>query len=115
MAHWNLICQQCNNIDEYSCSIFNLPLCKYCGGEQLLTGSGRPSKSTIFPFSSKHITPDGSQLIIESLPHLRKVEKEYGVVLSAFSNEVNNSVDSLKGSLPKYRGNDEDFNRDHRK
>lgn len=70
-------------------------------------------KTSGFPFEARHITPDGKSMTIDSLQHLRKVEKEYGVVLSAFSKSNIHDVDPIK-DLPRYRGEDEDFRRDHR-
>lgn len=73
------------------------------------------SKSTVFPFMAPHVAPDGKPMVIESITHLRRVEREYGVAFSAFNNNENNSVDPLKGNLPRYRGEDADFQYDNRK
>jgi predicted nucleic acid-binding Zn ribbon protein len=80
--------------------------CATCSGRlELLERSdeGNRFKSAVFPFVTKHIDSKGRPMTIESMGHLRQVEKDYGVVLSAFSNELNNSVDSIKDP-PTYRG-----------
>ena len=73
------------------------------------------SRTSAFPFEAPHVRPDGKPMVIESMHHLRRVEREYGVVFSAFNNSVSNSIDPIKGDLPKYRGEDADFQYDHRK
>lgn len=50
----------------------------------------------IFPFTSTHIDGQGTPITIESLHHMRKVEKQYGVVLT------HTGEDSPK-DLPKHR------------
>jgi hypothetical protein len=65
---------------------------------------------SVFPFSTPHITADGSPMTIESMGHLRAVEKKFGVVLSAFSNRSTNDVTPIK-DLPRYRAQDPDFSR----
>jgi hypothetical protein len=98
-----MTCDKCG----YDIQIGDFPFCKGNPADHGTTYS----KSQVFPFESRHVAPDGKPLIIESMQHLRKVEKQYGVAFSAFNNEVNNSVDPLKGNLPRYRGLDEDFRR----
>lgn len=62
------------------------------------------AKTSAFPFDTPHIS--GKNMTIESMGHLRKVERDYGVVLTAFANNPSNWTDNLKGDLPKYRGNE---------
>lgn len=78
----------------------------YCRGNQSDHGTVYATKSAVFPFESRHVTPDGKPLVIESMNHLRKVERDYGVVFSAFNNELNNSMDSIKDP-PRYRGDEQ--------
>ena len=90
--------------------------CERCGRE-LLVGDfpfcrGRQSdhgpvlaKTALFPFEGRHITPDGRPITIDSLQHLRRVEREYGVVLPAFTNANLRDVDPIKDP-PAYRGNE---------
>lgn len=114
-ARWNLQCASCGSLDfDIPCSMFAIPPCS-CGAERTLAPVGIMPKSQVFPFDSQHVTPDGSPLVIESMRHLRQVENDYGVVFSAFNNNVNNSVDPMQGALPRYRGEDEDFRRNHRR
>ncbi len=114
---WNINCPICNEISyDAECSIYSIPICSKCSSERTLasTDSIVTYKSNVFPFESRHVTPDGKPLIIESMKHLRDVEKSHGVVFSAFNNNLNNSIDPLSGELPRYRGGDEDFRRDRR-
>lgn len=113
-ARWDLFCQSCDDLSmDVECSMYSIPPCS-CGGERTLYKGTMASKSSIFPFEARHVAPDGKPIIIESMRHLRQIEKSHGVVFSAFNNELNNSCDPTKGDLPRYRGGDEDFKRDHR-
>lgn len=98
--------------------------CPKCGTE-LVIGSfpfckGDPAdhgatyaKTAIFPYTVNHV--DGKPMVIESLQHLRKVEKQYGVVFSAFSHASTNNLDPVSKDLPRFRGGDEDVRRDSRR
>jgi hypothetical protein len=94
--------------------MFAIPQCD-CGSERFLSNQGIAPKSRVFPFEARHVSPDGKPMIIESMKHLRDVERSHGVVFSAFNNNENNSIDATKGDLPRYRGEDEDFRRDHKR
>ncbi len=114
MVRWDIKCQDCGTISyDIECSMYSIPSCD-CGGLRTLAPSGIHEKSTIFPFEARHVSPDGKPIIIESMRHLRQIEKSHGVVFSAFNNELNNSIDPLMGDLPRYRGDDEDFRRKYR-
>lgn len=117
MPKWNINCPTCGEISyDAECSIFSIPVCAKCSSERYLASSNPISyKSQVFPFEARHVTPDGKPMIIESMKHLRDVERSHGVVFSAFNNSLNNSLDPLQGELPRYRGDDEDFRRDHRR
>lgn len=98
-------CNDCHESQERFYSPAVTPRCRTCGGElTMLPLSARIPKTGTFPFSTTHIDPDGKPMIIESLGHLRHIEKEYGVVLSAFSQEPHN-LDPIR-DLPRYRGED---------
>lgn len=114
-ARWDLLCPICDALTpDVPCSMYAIPACD-CGGERTLYKGTMASKSQVFPFESRHVSPDGKPLIIESMRHLRQIEKSHGVVFSAFNNELNNSIDPMQGDLPRYRGDDEDFKRDYRR
>lgn len=92
-----LFCDRCG----HELQIGDYPFCK-----------GRPSdhgtvysKTAAFPFDAPHITPDGRPIRIESMHHLRQIEKQYGVVLSTFSKSNERDLDPIK-DLPKYRGDE---------
>ena len=85
----------------------DFPVCVRCGGalamlERSNEGQRRQT-GAVFPFTTPHIDPKGRPMTIESMGHLRQVERNYGVILSVFSNEHNNSVDHIKDP-PIYRG-----------
>jgi len=109
-AFWNVQCEICKSVTEnVQCSMFDIPKCT-CGGERFLF-STKISRSTLFPFVVNHV--DGSPMQIESMNHLRAVERQYGVVFSAFSKGNINDLDDIQG-LPRFRGDDEDVRRDTR-
>jgi hypothetical protein len=102
-----MVCADCG----FDIQIGDFPFCK---GNPSDHGSVY-SKSTVFPFEARHVGPDGKPIQIESMHQLRQVERDYGVVFSAFNNELNNSVDPMKGNLPKYRGDEPEIQRRHRR
>lgn len=106
-AFWNLKCEKCEKVYEnVQCSMFAIPPCD-CGGERCLT-STKMGRSTVFPFTVNHV--DGKPMTIESLHHLRQVEKTYGVAFSAFNKANINDLDPMS-DVPRYRGDDPDFRR----
>lgn len=91
------------------------PPCSTCGGTLSVLPLSQPSRryvGSVFPFTTNHIDPDGKPMTIESMGHLRQVERDYGVVLSAFSKASNNDMSPIK-DLPQYRGWSEQFRHDH--
>ena len=52
--------------------------------------SGRYEKNGIFPYTTSHITGDGRAVTVESLGHLRTLEKRFGVNVSGFSQNPGN-------------------------
>lgn len=102
-AMWNLQCPACNDIELHvQCSMFAIPACS-CGNERFIAPSGFSVRTPIFPFSCNHV--DGKPMVIESMAHLRSVERTYGVAFSAFNKDNINDLDPLK-DVPKYRGDD---------
>jgi hypothetical protein len=71
------------------------------------------SGNGVFPFTVNHI--DGKPMVIESLNQLRQVEKNFGVVFSAFSRDNWQDCAPVDSNLPRFRGDDEDIRRDYRK
>lgn len=72
--------------------------------ERLTIPRPRPSdlRSAAFPFTTTHVDGKGRPITVESLGHLRSLEKQYGVVFSAFSQNPSN-LDPIKDP-PRYRG-----------
>lgn len=102
-AYWNLQCQGCHKIfDNVQCSMFNIPPCE-CGSERRLISS-RTGRSTLFPFTVNHV--DGKPMVIESLNQLRNVERDYGVVFTAFSRDNWQDTAPVDKNLPQFRGED---------
>jgi hypothetical protein len=109
-AHVSLLRDQ-TLADEQTAPTY--PPCDSCGGSltvQPLAQDPRRFVGAVFPFTTTHIDRDGRPMVIENMGHLRSVEKKYGVVLSAFSNRSTNDLTPIK-DLPRYRGQDPDFNR----
>lgn len=77
----------------------------FCKGNQADHGTVY-SKTAGFPFVCPHV--DGKPMVINDLQHLRKVEKQYGVVFSAFSKSNERDVDPIK-DLPRYRPNGREY------
>lgn len=59
------------------------------------------TKTSVFPYECTHVDGTGKPVVIESLGHLRKIEKQYGVVFSAFSQNRNNP-DAIR-DLPRHK------------
>lgn len=102
MANWTLRCQTCGEVEQHVvCSMYAIPACK-CGGERAIATFTRTySPSGVFPFTVNHVT--GKPMTIESMAHLRKVERDYGVAFSAFNKDNINDLDPIK-DLPKFKG-----------
>lgn len=66
--------------------------------------SAMAGKSAVFPFTTSHITADGHPVTVTDIVHLRKLEKDYGVVLPAFAKNEHD-LDPIKDP-PKYTGYD---------
>jgi hypothetical protein len=116
----DLVCENCGRQQERFYHATEDPRCLPCAhcNCQTLTllersdeGRRRQAAHAVFPFVTTHIDSKGRPMTIESMGHLRQVEKEYGVALSVFANEHNNSLDHLKDP-PTYRG--WDVERGHR-
>jgi hypothetical protein len=89
------------------------PPCEACGRTLTVLPLSQPTRTfvgAVFPFTTNHIDPQGKPMTIESMGHLRSIEKQYGVVLSAFSKNNIRDVDPIQ-DVPRYRGWDQDFRR----
>lgn len=91
--------------------MFSIPPCE-CGGERALAPSRIRVSGGVFPFTVNHV--DGKPMVIESLHQLRTIERDYGVVFSAFSRDNWQDCSPVDANLPKFRGDDEDIRRDYR-
>lgn len=93
--------------DDVKCGLCGIKLevgmFPFCRGNPANHGRSSISKTSIFPFTVSHV--DGKPMQIESLQHLRKVEKDYGVAFSAFSKANINDTDPLRDP-PTYRGDE---------
>lgn len=105
-------CKQCGMTQErFYWASSGIPSCT-CGGELdmlPLSELGSRYRSGVFPFTSPHISGDGTPVTVESIGHLRKIEKQYGVVLSAFSQNPSNP-DHIR-DLPRHRVGGREYNR----
>lgn len=75
--------------------------CRRCGRPveacELSVGASR--KTSVFPFTSTCIDGTGQPIVVTSLGHLRQLERQHGVLATAFSQD---SGDSPK-DLPEFR------------
>ena len=80
--------------------------CYSCGGILLKMplSAGVNRKTACFPFDTPHVRGDGKTMTITDIGHLRQVERNYGVKLTAFSDNPSNWNDNSR-DLPKYRPN----------
>lgn len=102
-------CVLCGAVQErYYQSMEKLPPCSVCHGP-LNPGELSTSfaKTGVFPYTTTHLTGDGKPVTIESLGHLRSLERQYGVVVHAFSNEPSNQ--STPRDLPRHRPNGREY------
>jgi hypothetical protein len=96
-------CKKCGKTQErFYWASKGIPDCE-CGGilEMLPLTNDVRGKTGIFPYTCTHVDGNGTPITIESLGHLRKVEKQYGVVFSAFSQNRNNP-DHIR-DLPRHK------------
>lgn len=56
-------------------------VCSKC----LKPGTGGDRIISTFPFTATHLTGDGSPVEVQSLRHLRKLEREHGVQSGAYN------------------------------
>jgi len=96
-------CSHCGQEAEqyYHHGLSAVVRCRRCGHpvemQELSVGTSR--KTGVFPFVSTSIDGMGTPVVVESLQHLRALERRYGVVATAFSQE---SEDSPR-DLPEFR------------
>lgn len=102
---------QCSDCDKCGAHVI-IGMFPFCAGSPADHDSVLISKTAVFPFTVNHV--DGKPMQIESLNHLRKVEKEYGVVFSAFSHASSDNTDPVARDLPRFRGEDEDVRHNNR-
>lgn len=108
-ALWNLQCMDCHKgFSHVHCSMYSIPSCPDCGGERRLAPSGSQAASQMFPFTVPHV--DGKPMTITDIGHLRRVERDYGVVFSAFSKNNIKDLDPIR-DLPTYRDHEDPRNR----
>lgn len=86
---------------------FEKPIdCPTCGmpATRVLLPTGA-AKSAIFPYTTTHLDGKGTPITVESLPHLRSLERIHGVKATAFSDHKSNWEDPLPQSrdLPQSR------------
>jgi hypothetical protein len=95
-------CDSCGGTQErFYWATQGTPRCT-CGGAltQLPLSEGVFRKTNVFPYVLTHLDGKGTPIEIQSLAHLRQLEKQHGVVVHGFSND---SLDSPR-DLPRFRG-----------
>jgi hypothetical protein len=75
--------------------------CPSCGGvvEPCELSAGAARKTGVFPYVNPNIDGKGTPITVESLGHLRQLERQYGVVATAFTQDSNDSP----RVLPEFR------------
>lgn len=112
MARWNLYCPTCDAYEQdVTCSIYDIPPCG-CGAARTIQYDRGLRRSQVFPFTTTNV--DGKPMVIESLNQLRRVERDFGVVFSAFSRDNINDVAPVDNNLPRFRGEDPDIRYEYR-
>jgi len=107
----DFICTECDKTQErFYWNTEPAPTCS-CGGslDMLPLSNVIRGKSSVFPFTSSHISGDGTPITVESIGHLRQLERKFGVVLSAFSQNPNNP-DHIR-DLPRQRVGGREYER----
>lgn len=109
MARWNIrcsnvVCTEFAQIEELECSMFDIPICSFCGNDRFLAPSRiHTSHCGAFPFTTTNV--DGKPMTITSMHQLSQVERDYGVAFSAFNQANENDLSPLK-SVPTFRGDE---------
>jgi hypothetical protein len=86
-------CKACGKVDEhFFWPSAGAPVSCECGGEleQLPLSAGTNRKTAVFPFTTTHLDGNGTPITVESLGHLRSLERTYGAVVHGFSNNPGN-------------------------
>ncbi len=99
-------CGTCGQVQErfYHATAEAALLCDRCQSpalEKLDLSAGSARKTAIFPYQVDF--GDGTKRTVDSLGHLRQLEKTFGVVSTAFSQEPSNP--ESPSELPRYRPN----------
>ena len=98
-------CETCAAAQERYYGPGQLPRCQ-CGGTLTMQDlSSTLRKTAAFPFETTHLDGSGTPIVVESLGHLRALERTFGVTVHAFSQD---SVDSPK-DLPEHRPGGREF------
>jgi hypothetical protein len=107
-------CLSCEKVQERYYGFIDgeedIPTCfdEDCGGQlekQPLTAS--VPKTAVFPYTCTHVDGKGTPITVESIGHLRSLEKKYGVCFSEFSQNRSNP-DSPR-DLPEHRIGGEEY------
>jgi len=79
---------------EVVAGVPSCPECEYCGSHHMvmrtLSAGHVRGKTAIFPYTTTHITGDGTPVTVGSLSQLRRLERQYGVNVSGFSQDPGN-------------------------
>ncbi len=96
-------CPACQSVAErfYHATQETPVTCEACGGPltALPVSDGVSRKTGIFPFVSTHFD-GGKPVVVESLGHLRSLERHYGVLATAFSSDTGETPNDLPQHRP---------------
>lgn len=77
--------------------------CEKCGKDCETSLGGAVADTKTFPFTTTHLDGNGTPIEVNSLYHLRQLEKQYGVAA------MHNSEESGTHELPQHRQGGRDF------
>lgn len=102
-------CSACSHEFDDWCSIAerNRPVdCPKCHADApRVWRTNGVAKTGIFPYTTTHLDGKGTPITIESLSHLRSLERQHGVKATAFSDHRSHWDDAgaARGGLPTSR------------
>jgi hypothetical protein len=101
-------CINCDHAWDQFCTVAEFErgiVCVNCGSPtETVWKTNGALKTGLFPFETTHLDGKGTKIVVESLHHLRQLERQHGVKATAFSDHQSKWDDPLHQSdLPQSR------------
>ena len=108
MPTYSRRCTNCTKEFDHFCTIAEFEqgiVCTECGmPTETMWKTNGAAKTGIFPYETTHLDGKGTKIVVESLNHLRSLERIHGVKATAFSDNTSNWDDPLhRSDLPSSR------------